>query len=696
MVQAEQYIPTAIQPFVMEKNVYNHIAWNKPGVDSSSKEAHERHLKIMYSLWLTHLGRLQDNYESTQGIYSDSHSDKRPIIGPLDRWQSFFDPRTFTIKEEVKDEAKAFVLGEVGEKRNFSRVFTGTFSDRTIVPKFDRKFTLAIKEIFGPLGIDFKIKDFRIQWEKDPTKHNENISLLWSIFHEEYPEFAKKFLNSQTGLIKEEMKDEVKFFITSSIGVQIRFIELFTASVLDKSSYPLFEGSYIPVISQMLESVGYDRAETEKYLRDHTTDNRKNALSSSEAAKRDYDARKGRRPTEVAIGNMRTAALKREQKKRENRLATQTSPEPHTVTLSPHMELFRYFRKTHMMREEDMIAYLDEVRSDGKIEGEMMAELYERYWNTGYAGHTMRAALQTLNDIQEETGYVAKTMVDIGSGPLIARRMIQEGSGIKPRVISVDLSAAMLTFGKEILEKKGSMVPESDIVHASMTETTLPESSADTVISSLAFHYGLTAEGRGNTIREANRVLTVGGSYLITIPHTYLDPERFTQLAREMEKCGFSVRAAHSGLAKATDHTESPFSVWIVALTKTKEAPHDVSFDPEFKFLFEEEKEKKERSGVETEVRISDRSLTHEAFKLETFVEHVLPLPDIPPFGIIFEEEKPLFPYVDIDLDSDDDPDIQKIDETMTPALISERLREGWRLEQEWASGEYVLVAPQQ
>ena len=164
--------------------------------------------------------------------------------------------------------------------------------------------------------------------------------------------------------------------------------------------------------------------------------------------------------------------------------------------------------------------YLETVMEDGRTIGELIAQLYLKYWEYTFSGHTARLVRQTLDGIQQELGTKLEWVVDLGSGPLIMERVLKQESLFSDsiKVISVDINQPALESGVTAMRQLGYEVNEKFLVNKAMSETGIKDNSCDALVCSLALHYSKTGEDRGKILTEANRILKPGGFYIITLP----------------------------------------------------------------------------------------------------------------------------------------------------------------------------------
>lgn len=257
---------------------------------------------------------------------------------------------------------------------------------------------------------------------------------------------------------------------------------------------------------------------------------------------------------------------------------------------SPKRTLNRLMSSMHGQGVVVNGAYLETVLEDGKTVGERVAELYSKYWEYTYSGHTARLVRQVLDGMHCELGITLGKIVDAGSGPLVLNRILHQESEIDAEVISVDFNRHMLDHGISAMESLGYPVNKDSVINCTMSSTGIEEQSCDAVVCSLAFHYSHSSDDRAAVLYETNRVLKPEGYYLLTLPEKYLDAQQYKLFAAALEKFGFRVETRLSGKAQATDCRDVPFNVWLIVAQKVSEPESpNISMD-EFRFTFENPK----------------------------------------------------------------------------------------------------------
>lgn len=257
---------------------------------------------------------------------------------------------------------------------------------------------------------------------------------------------------------------------------------------------------------------------------------------------------------------------------------------------SPRKEMERMFIAMRGQGVTANGAELQKVLKDGKTLGETLAELYSRYWEYTYSGHTSRLLQQVIDGLRRVPNSKFNLIVDAGSGPLILERTMRQESELAEglKIVSVDINKYMLENGLTELQQMGYLVDRKNVINRSMSDTKLIDGICDAVVCSLAFHYSNSAEDRGKILAEANRILRQGGYYFITLPEGYLTPEQYKSFSKALKKFGFEIDKTISGQAKAVDHKDVPFTIWLIAARKISPPTQDDLTMEEFRFNFEE------------------------------------------------------------------------------------------------------------
>lgn len=289
---------------------------------------------------------------------------------------------------------------------------------------------------------------------------------------------------------------------------------------------------------------------------------------------------------------------------------------------SPRKELEKNMRQMRGRGVSVNGAYLETVLQNGKTMGETIAELYSRFWEYTYSGHTARLLQQILDGLRTGTASKFQTIVDAGSGPLVLERVIKQESELEDQlqIISVDINSHMLESGVTEMQRLGYPVDRNNVIHGQMSDMNIQSGSADAVICSLAFHYSNSTEDRGRILREANRVLRKDGYYFITLPDNYLTPEQYKNFVTALNKFGFTLDRTISGKVNALDHKDVPFSVWLIAAKKTGIPRGEDLPMEEFHFNFEGPKISKVKPGGDEgnngRRNGEDRLVKHEEFTI--------------------------------------------------------------------------------
>lgn len=290
---------------------------------------------------------------------------------------------------------------------------------------------------------------------------------------------------------------------------------------------------------------------------------------------------------------------------------------------SPRKELDKMMRS---MRGEGATAngtYLEKISKDEKTIGEIIAELYSRYWEYTYSGHTARFLKQVIEGLRSGQKSQFNLIADAGSGPLILDRIMKQDSNASEelRVISIDINKHMLESGITEMQRMGYPVDRNLVVNRSMSNTGIRDGACDGAVCSLAFHYSSSSEDRGKILAEANRILRTGGYYFITLPESYVSPEQYRAFCKALRKFGFEVDKNISGKAKALDHKDVPFEIWLIAARKIgAPSKSDLTME-EFRFNFESPKISQfkgysEDDNGKKQSKDQDRLVKHERFQI--------------------------------------------------------------------------------
>lgn len=296
-------------------------------------------------------------------------------------------------------------------------------------------------------------------------------------------------------------------------------------------------------------------------------------------------------------------------------------------TNSPKRELEK---SLYSMRGKGAIAngaYLETVLPAGKTIGEAIAELYVKYWEYTYSGHTARFVRQVIDGLQTHLKTKFEYVLDAGSGPLVLNKIIKQESEVNKdiNIISIDINKHMLDLGAQELERMGFKVNRDLLAARSMSDTDIEDGVCDAVVCSLAFHYSKSDEDRGAILIEANRVLKPGGYYFLTLPKTYITPQQFKNFSEIIKQFGLIIDKNLSGLVQAQDYKDVPFTTWFIALRKAGAPKKKTLSIEEFSFNFEQsklveytEKDEDEENNKPDlrRKKPSDRLVKHEKFSI--------------------------------------------------------------------------------
>ena len=507
----------------------------------------------------------------------------------------FLDGESGQVKVELKDQAKTYVLEKIGELKKFTGIFTGSPLLKKHLPKFDGSHSEALKQVFSRVGIEFKIKDFMMFWQRDPQKHEENIVLLHSIFLEEFPEFAQ-FLDGESGKVKEGMMNEAKAYVIEKIGNARSFVKVFTGSPLNKRAIPGFEGSHSTAFSQFMSRFGYNETEIKTEL-----------LESIK-----------KRKTDVML---HTNQMQKEINQRKH--------SPHAWILS---ELSRMKGKgfgeiANRMNEEN----------DGENRGVQIAKEYEAYWRTGQPGQTVRLERGVIHGLMTDRADHEKPIqvTDLSASNLILARTLAE-SNVNAQVMSLDTNPAGLIVGDEthqVTHPESTQRFEYDV--ALPYTTNLPDRSSDITVLSLALHYAKTEE-RDLIMREMTRVTKDEGHVVLTLPKSQLTEESFKELVQICTQYGLTTDERYTGHGGAVDYPQHKYSAWVMTLKKLKAASEDYKFPDTFRF----EKQLRDTSDEDYIQEVGEgNKIEHTQFEIvpvPTSVEEVAIVSSIDTEGTIY------------------------------------------------------------
>jgi superfamily II DNA or RNA helicase/SAM-dependent methyltransferase len=158
--------------------------------------------------------------------------------------------------------------------------------------------------------------------------------------------------------------------------------------------------------------------------------------------------------------------------------------------------------------------------------------LYEDGWD-GSASQATNVVLGKLVDkVQEDLGY-EPVVVSVGDGRAYFSRAANRPS------IGVDIDKKWLEQGKRDCEKK--KIPY-EFVHASATDTTLPDNLADVVVNAYSIFYLGQDEQRNeveSAIVESNRILKDDGRLMLALPCS-IDDKVINRWNENMPEYGFT------------------------------------------------------------------------------------------------------------------------------------------------------------
>ncbi len=201
---------------------------------------------------------------------------------------------------------------------------------------------------------------------------------------------------------------------------------------------------------------------------------------------------------------------------------------------------------------------------------ENLARAYIKHWEGFYAGNTATLSAQLIKQVLKDR--MNPRVIDIASGPFSLSRVL----GFP--VTNLDLNKYMLEAGK-ILENEGK-VPRGNIAYEGLAgELPFSDKEFDLVNCSLALHMtslnraeGTNYSDRETVLREANRVIPVGGFYTFALPHSVIHRQDMPTFKEGIKRLGFEV-LPQTGLYKGSG--ESPFKVFFGALRKADEPQNE-------------------------------------------------------------------------------------------------------------------------
>lgn len=198
-----------------------------------------------------------------------------------------------------------------------------------------------------------------------------------------------------------------------------------------------------------------------------------------------------------------------------------------------------------------------------------LARAYARNWEGFYGGNT---ATLTARIIRNMVDVDNAKILDIASGPFSLSRRLQVP------VTNLDLNRYMLEAGK-LLESEG-VVPRGNKSKEGLANA-LPFRDREFNLAncSLALHMtSLNAKNkegqceREQILREANRVLPVGGYYLFALPHSVIHRQDLPEFSQGLGELGFDV-LPQTGFYCGPQNTN--FKVFLGALQKRDEPRDD-------------------------------------------------------------------------------------------------------------------------
>jgi SAM-dependent methyltransferase len=198
--------------------------------------------------------------------------------------------------------------------------------------------------------------------------------------------------------------------------------------------------------------------------------------------------------------------------------------------------------------------------------------LYEDGWN-GSASQATNVLLGSLVDKVADSLEYEPVIVSVGDGRAYFSRASGRGS------VGIDIDKKWLEQGKRDCEKK--KIPY-EFIHASATDTTLPENFADVLVNAYSIFYLGQDEERNeveSAVVESNRILKDGGRLMLALPCS-LDDKIIGRFGSNLEEYGFKEATYLS--PKQTKNNGMKNGVHILSYQKVDDVSeplgHDLSF----------------------------------------------------------------------------------------------------------------------
>ncbi len=195
---------------------------------------------------------------------------------------------------------------------------------------------------------------------------------------------------------------------------------------------------------------------------------------------------------------------------------------------------------------EDRAVEFYEARTIRDKEKTNEVKFAEKYFDEGNDQYRVAGQnSQLVAAIASETLPSNARTLSLGAGTLLFQR------SLKRPVVNVDINSAMMDVAKHLVEEYGGV---NVVGRASrLNESDFVSNSFDFVDSSFALHWSslgtdVQSSERVKIISQINRVLTLGGKTVITVPDSAFDEETFEKFAATLEiNFGFTIDQKFSG-----------------------------------------------------------------------------------------------------------------------------------------------------
>ncbi len=205
-----------------------------------------------------------------------------------------------------------------------------------------------------------------------------------------------------------------------------------------------------------------------------------------------------------------------------------------------------------------------------------LAEYADEGWEGSYSANTSYVLTKLIKNLQE-AGEKTDLIVDLAAGSASLTRAL--GSP----VVNVE-------FNKEHFERVRDKVhPDNEFIWSKIESLPFKDESFDIASCALSLHWIPEEKRRGKNIerqremaiRETNRILRKGGHYLIALPDVVeYEEELFYE---GLNLLGFDVVKELSGYIKATEPTDSKFTLKLITARKLREPSSSID-EGYFKF----------------------------------------------------------------------------------------------------------------